>query len=213
MVATPRRTGLYDQSVIHRTSVAAPALRFLRIRWESLLWLALLAFLGWRMWPQVAAAFGVASSNTAVPTFALTTLDGTPLSDSQLRGKVVLLNFWATWCPPCRVEMPGFQHTYERLRDRGFVVVGVAMDANGSAAVAQFLGDRHITYPVAMASPGIVSSFGGVSMLPTSFLIDRDGRIRNEVKGMFASVTLAQAVERLLAEPVRPQSPASGKVP
>ena len=165
------------------------------------------------MWPQVAAAFGVASSNAAVPAFELTALDGTPISASQLRGKVVLLNFWATWCPPCRVEMPGFQHTYDRLRDRGFVVVGVAMDANGSAAVARFLGDRHITYPVAMASPGIVASFGGVSLLPTSFLIDREGRIRNEVKGMFASLTLAQAVERLLAEPVRPASSSPGKAP
>ena len=193
--------------------MTAPPLRFPRVRWEPLLWLALLAFLGSRMWPQVAAAFGVASSNAALPTFELTTLDGTPISDSSLRGKVVLLNFWATWCPPCRVEMPGFQHTYERLRERGFVVVGIAMDASGSAAVARFLGDHHITYPVAMASPGIVASFGGVSLLPTSFLIDREGRIRNEVKGMFASVTLAQAVERLLAEPVRPESRSTGKVP
>ena len=193
--------------------MTAPPLRFPRVRWEPLLWLALLAFLGSRMWPQVAAAFGVASSNAALPTFKLTTRDGTPISDSQLHGKVVLLNFWATWCPPCRVEMPGFQHTYERLRDRGFVVVGVAMDASGSAAVARFLGDRHFTYPVAMASPGIVASFGDVSLLPTSFLIDREGRIRNEVNGMFASVTLAQAVERLLAEPVRPESRSTGKVP
>lgn len=193
--------------------MTAPALRFLRARWESLFWLALLAFIGWRMWPQVAAAFGVASTNSAVPAFALTTLDGTPISDAQLRGKVVLLNFWATWCPPCRVEMPGFQHTYERLRDRGFVVVGVAMDAGGSDGVARFLADRHITYPVAMASPGIAASFGGVRLLPTSFLIDRDGRVRNEVKGMFASVALGQAVEHLLAEPVHPESRSTGSVP
>lgn len=193
--------------------MTAPALRFLRARWESLFWLALLAFIGWRMWPQVAAAFGVASTNSAVPAFALTTLDGTPISDAQLRGKVVLLNFWATWCPPCRVEMPGFQHTYDRLRDRGFVVVGVAMDAGGSDGVARFLADRHITYPVAMASPGIAASFGGVRLLPTSFLIDRDGRVRNEVKGMFASVALGQAVEHLLAEPVHPESRSTGSVP
>jgi peroxiredoxin len=189
-------------------------MRFPRVRWEALLWLGLLGFLGWRMAPQVAAAFGVASANSEVPPFDLTTLDGAPISDRQLRGKVVLLNFWATWCPPCRVEMPGFQSTYDRLRDRGFVVLGVSMDAGGSAAVARFLSDRDITYPVAMASPGMVASFGGVNFLPTSFLIDREGRIRHEVNGIFASVTLDQAARRLLDEPAGTASaPTGGNAP
>ena len=172
-------------------------------RWiERLVWLALLAFVGVRIWPQLAAAVGVASANASAPRFALTTLDGTPVTSESLAGKVVLLNFWATWCPPCRVEMPGFQRVYDRFRDDGFVVVGVAMDAGGAEGVRRFLAERRITYPVTMATPAAVRDFGGVRLLPTSYLIDREGRIRNEVNGLFASVALEQAVARLLREPV-----------
>lgn len=171
-------------------------------RWaERLLWVALVAFVSVRMWPQLAAAAGIASASGDAPHFTLTTLDGTAVSTESLAGKVVLLNFWATWCPPCRVEMPGFQQAYERFRDDGFVVLGVSMDAGGSAGVRQFLEERNITYPVAMATPAVVREFDSVRLLPTSFLIDREGRIRNEVKGVFTAVALEQAVGRLLREP------------
>jgi peroxiredoxin len=114
---------------------------------------------------------------------------------------VVLVNFWATWCAPCRVEMPGFQDVYDRRRAEGFTVVGVSTDAVGPARVGRFLREHDISYPVAMASGGIVRDFGGVRALPTSFLLDRQGRIRHEVRGYFAEATLDQAVRRLLAEP------------
>ena len=172
----------------------------IRPRFEMLAWIALAVFLGYRIWPQVAAAFGVASANAAAPSFALATLDGDTITSEQLRGKVVLVNFWATWCPPCRVEMPGFQAVYQEKRDRGFVVLGISTDAGGSDRVRTFLRDRQITYPVAMATPSVVRDFGGANVLPTSFLIDRQGRIRNEVKGAFASFALGQAVDRLLDE-------------
>lgn len=172
-----------------------------RLRLEALAWIALAAFLGYRIWPQAAAAFGVASGNAAAPAFQLTTLDGTAVSSDSLRGQVVLVNFWATWCPPCRVEMPGFQNVYDRKRAAGFTIVGVSTDATGRAGVARFLADRGITYPVAMATGAVVRDFGGTGLLPTSFLIDRHGRIRHEVRGIFAAVALEQAVDRLLAEP------------
>lgn len=100
--------------------------------------------------------------------------------------------------------MPGFQRVYDRFRTKGFVVLGVSMDAGGSERVRRFLAEQHLTYPVAMATPETVRSFGGVRLLPTSYLIDREGRIRNEVSGMFAPVALDQAVQRLLAEEPRP---------
>lgn len=175
--------------------------RFARRRWETLLWAVVLGFIGWRIWPQVAAAIGVTSASAAAPPFQLTTIDGTPVSDQQLRGKVVLVNFWATWCPPCRVEMPGFQRAYDKFKDDDFVVLGVAMDAGGTDVVRQFVTERQITYPIAMATPSMVRDFGGVRFLPTSFLIDRDGRIRHEVSGIFASVALEQGVRRLIDEP------------
>ncbi len=173
-------------------------------RIEALFWLALVAFLGYRIWPQVAAAFGVASANVAAPEFQLTTLGGTVVSRDALRGQVVLVNFWATWCPPCRIEMPGFQDVYDRKKGEGFTIVGVSTDAAGSQHVRRYLWEHEITYPVAMASGGIVRAFGGARALPTSFLLDRQGRIRHTVTGIFTEVALEQAVNRLLAEPVAP---------
>ena len=105
--------------------------------------------------------------------------------------------------------MPGFQRTYDRFRDRGFVVLGVSTDAGGSQAVQQFVTERGITYPIAMASSSMVQDFGNVRLLPTSFLIDRQGRIRNEVRGFFASLTLEQAVQRLLDEAATDSMPPS----
>ena len=171
-----------------------------RLPIETLAWIALLAFIGYRAWPQAAAAFGVASTNAAAPAFQLTTLDGRVMTSDQLRGSVVLVNFWATWCPPCRVEMPGFQAVYDRNRSRGFVVLGISTDAGGPEAVQTFLAAHHITYPIAMASASELQGFGAVNVLPTSFLIDRQGKIRNEVRGVFASFALARAVDHLLGE-------------
>ena len=175
-------------------------LSWLRARFEALAWVALVVFLGYRIWPQVAAAVGVGGTRTLAPSFQLTTLDGRPVSSEQLRGRVVLVNFWATWCPPCRLEMPGFQAVYDRQRDQGFVVLGISTDAAGPEVVERYLADHHISYPVAMATGEVVRTFGGANMLPRSFLIDRQGRIRHEVTGIFTSIALEQAVGRLLAE-------------
>jgi len=172
-----------------------------RFRWESLLWIVPALFIGYRIWPQVAAAFGVASANAPAPPFQLTTLDGRTVTSDQLKGKVVLVNFWATWCPPCRMEMPGFESVYERNANRDFVVLGVSMDEGSSDGVQKFLADRKITYPVAMATADMVRNFGGVNLLPSSFLLDKQGRIRNEVRGIFTSVALEEAVRHLLDEP------------
>lgn len=167
---------------------------------ERIGWALLVGFLAWRISPQAGAALGVASMNQTAPDFRLTTLDGSPVTRDSLRGKVVLLNFWATWCPPCRVEMPGFQDVYDARHADGFVVLGVSTDAGGRGTVLDFLGEQGITYPVAMATGQIVNDYGGARVLPTSFLIDREGRVRHEVRGYFAEVALSQAVDRLLAE-------------
>lgn len=171
-----------------------------RVSFSAIAWLLVLGYAGYMMWPQVAATFGVAAGSEEAPAFELYTLDGERVSDASLRGQVVLVNFWATWCPPCRVEMPGFQRVYEERRDDGFVIVGVSTDRGGSGVVREFLEDRGITYPNAMASGAMVRDFGGIPALPMSFLIDRDGRIRHAVRGYFPEVSLRQAVDRLLRE-------------
>ena len=134
------------------------------------------------------------------PSYAARTLDGDPISLEGLRGKVVLVNFWATWCPPCRIEMPGFQRVYEDRRDEGFVVLGISTDQADEGVVREFLAERGITFPVTVASGRVVRDFGGVQALPTSYLIDREGRIRQEVKGIFAEPALRMAVGHLLEE-------------
>ena len=171
-----------------------------RISIEAVLWIAVLGFIGYRIWPQAASALGIGSGGLDAPDFRVETLDGTPVALSDLRGQVVLVNFWATWCPPCRFEMPGFQRVYDEYRDQGFTILGLSTDRGGTRIVREFLEERGITYPVAMATPEAVRVFGGANLLPTSYLIDRDGRIRYTVKGVYTETALSQAVARLLRE-------------
>lgn len=171
-----------------------------RLPLDAVLWLLVLGFLGYRLAPQLAAALAVGGGEEPAPSFALRTLAGDTVSLEALRGQVVLVNFWATWCPPCRVEMPGFERVYREKKDDGFIIVGVSTDRAGAGVVREFLEARGITFPVAMAAGGVARDFGGVHALPTSFLIDRQGRVRHEVRGLFAEPALRRAVERLLAE-------------
>jgi peroxiredoxin len=134
------------------------------------------------------------------PDVSFVTLDGEELRLADLRGEVVLVNFWATWCRPCRLEMPGFEKLYRDKKDEGFVIVGVSTDQTGRTEVEEFLRERDITYPVAMATREIELAFGGISGIPTSFLIDRQGLIRHRTFGLFPAPALRIAVNRLLAE-------------
>ena len=167
---------------------------------EVTLWIGVLAFAAYRFGPQVGAALGVGGSPGPLEGGAITTLDGTALSVDDLKGKVVLVNIWATWCPPCVIEMPGFQRVYEDYRDRGFLVLGVSRDQGEPSRVRTFLREKGITYPVAMASDVDLGGMTQVEALPTSFLIGRDGTIRHQVEGFFAGLTLRMAVKRLVEE-------------
>ena len=174
------------------------------LRWTTLIWMAPVLYIAARVIGQIVSlgnASSAPASSHVTPPFQVTTLDGRVVSDDRLRGKVVLINFWATWCPPCRAEMPGFESVYERHADSDFIVLGIAMDEGSTGGVRQFLAERHITYPVAMANGSTVQNFGGVSLLPSSFLIDRRGRIRNQVQGVYDASALERQVEELLKEP------------
>jgi peroxiredoxin len=171
---------------------------------ETLLWVGVLALAAYRFGPQLGAALGLGGRGSEAPPYAIATLDGSEISLEDLRGQVVLLNIWATWCGPCRIEMPGFQDVFEEYRTRGFTILGVSRDGPGSEVkVRAFLEAKGITYPVAMetaSSRAALRAIGESNALPTSFLIDRAGRIRHKVEGIFVEPTLRMAVKRLLDE-------------
>lgn len=115
--------------------------------------------------------------NKPAPGFDLTDLNGRPLRLSSFRGKVVLLNFWATWCGPCRVEMPVFASWQNQYGGQGLQIIGISLD--DAAGPARRLVQRlRLNYPVAMGDDRLAARYGGVLGLPLTFLIDRDGVVR-----------------------------------
>ncbi len=182
-----------------------PARRWRRVRaWLTpwnILTVAILLWAAPRLLPHLGAVVGIRSGPDDRPAFRVTALDGAVLSDSALRGKVVLVNFWATWCIPCRVEMPALDRMHQRHAAAGFVVVGLAVDRVSTAQVREFAEDRGVVYPIAHVDAAAERTFGGVRGYPTSFLLDRTGRIRHTVIGPVAPLSLEPAVRRLLAEP------------
>lgn len=170
-------------------------------KWEILLWVGALGVLAFRFGPQVGAAFGLGGEDTEVAADAgIETLDGQLITLESLKGSVVLVNTWATWCPPCVMEMPGFQRVYEEYKDQGFTVLGISRDQGSPDLVRAFLRQNRITYPVAMAWQTSLEDFES-GTLPTSFLIGRDGRIKHRVEGIFAEPALRMAVRVLLEDP------------
>src|SRR5512140_1767223 len=137
-----------------------------RPRWSipvNIIATLLVAFwLGPRLLPHLGAILGVESGGRLQPTYAVTTLDGTSVTDSILRGRVVLVNFWATWCLPCRAEMPLLEAMGKRFEARGLSVLGLSVDRSGPELVQTFLRQHGITYPVAIVGREVETAFGGV---------------------------------------------------
>ncbi len=167
---------------------------------EFLLWAGVLGFAALRLGPQITAALGVGGGDEEFSASVFRALDGSVLTNDDLEGKVVLVNAWATWCPPCVIEMPGFQRVYEDYKDQGFLVLGVSRDGGDPTRVITFLEEKGITYPVAMAEGVNLGGITDVDILPTSYLIGKDGTIRHKVEGLFAGPALRLAVKRLLDE-------------
>lgn len=170
---------------------------------ERVVFAAILLWVLHRLGPQLSALTGIGPSEGSVPAFSVNTLDGDTWSSERLRGHVAVVNFWATWCGPCRIEMPALESVYEDWADRGVVVLGLSTDVAGERTVRATLEARGVTYPVAMADATVRRAFGGVSALPTTFVIDRDGVVRHRVVGLFAPPAMRAAVRRLAEEAPR----------
>ncbi len=136
--------------------------------------------------PQLAiAASGKPDSGRKVaPDFALKDANGATVHLADYKGKVVLLDFWATWCGPCKVEIPWFMEFEQQFKDRGFAVLGVSMDDGGWADVKPYIEKQKINYRILLGNDQIGDAYGGVDSLPTTFLIDRDGRIAAKHEGI-----------------------------
>jgi len=119
----------------------------------------------------------ISSKRTLAADFTLKDENGASVKLSDYRGKVVLLNFWATWCGPCGVEIPWFTDFEQKYKSQGFAVLGVSMDEDGWAAVKPFVAERKINYRILMGTDSLAQLYGGLDSLPTSFLIDRDGKV------------------------------------
>ena len=137
-----------------------------------------------------------------VPPLTLTDLDGKTLSSADWRGKVVLLNFWATWCGPCRAEIPDLIRLHEKYADQ-FLVVGLSTDVDPPKKVKEFAEEMKINYPVAMAPPEIEAKFGGVFGLPTSFILDTEGRLVQKHIGLLDPALYEIEIRALLDLPVQ----------
>ena len=113
----------------------------------------------------------------AAPEFTLKDVNGATVRLSDYKGKVVLLDFWATWCGPCKIEIPWFMEFENQFKDRGFAVLGVSMDEGGWDEVKPYIQERKINYRIVLGNDQVGQAYGGVDSLPTTFLIDRTGRI------------------------------------
>lgn len=134
------------------------------------------------------------------PAWTLKDLDGKPVSFSQFKGKVVVVDFWATWCPPCRAEIPGYIEMVRKHGKDGLVIVGISLDQGGPGVVKPFAAKTGINYQLVMGDEAVVAAFGGVEGIPTTFLIDRAGMIRDRKVGAEEAETYEKKVLSVLRE-------------
>jgi thiol-disulfide isomerase/thioredoxin len=184
--------GLAEKSVVRRLKVLAGAL--------VAVGLVMGLYLVNRYWiaPAVTGQVKNASEHPFAPVFSLSDLSGRPLSLSDYKGKVVVLDFWATWCEPCRIEIPGFVEMQNRYGSQGLAMIGISMD-DGPGPVVEFYRQFKMNYPVALGNERLGELYGGIFGLPTTFLIGRDGRIYAKHVGATDPARIEEEVKQLLA--------------
>jgi peroxiredoxin len=175
--------------------------------WYGLMALLFTSGVVWIAFSRVPAEVAAARSERppapqvdfAAPDFSLETLDGEMVNLSDLRGQVVLVNFWATWCPPCRAEMPAIQQVYDRYRDRGFTVLAVDMQES-EAEVTAFAEEMDLSFPILIDGNGRVFSRYRVKALPSTFFVDQAGIIREiTIGGPMTEAFIKSQITGLLA--------------
>ena len=152
--------------------------------------------------PRTASVRTLAIGREA-PDFSLPLTDGSVLKLSNYRGKIIILDFWATWCGPCKMEIPGFINIMDKYSDRGVVIIGVSLDANLTMEqLAAFGRKMGINYQIGMPedNEAISYQYGGIGSIPTTFTIDRQGRIRDKINGAMPQSYFENNIEIVLKE-------------
>src|SRR4030088_1291870 len=177
---------------------------------------ALMLYVGFHMARRTGSTPRIAKS-TVAPYFSLESLDGKSVRLSDLRGKAVLLNFWATWCGPCKIEMPWFVELQNQYGAQGLQIIGVAMDDASKEDIAKFAKDMGVNYPILIGKEAVGDAYGGVPALPESFFIGRDGKLVDNIIGLKGKGEIEDAVKKALdtqpsstqtaAVPVQPEQP------
>jgi peroxiredoxin len=144
------------------------------------------------------APAGTATGGQPAPAFSLTDLRGNAYDSSRMAGKPAVINFFATWCPPCRGEIPGFVEIYNKYKGQGLEVVGIAVDTDTRDKLPAFVEEQKISYPVLLGDVGTAKAYGGISAIPTTFFVGKDGTIRNVHVGFMEKEAFEQEIRKLL---------------
>ncbi len=145
----------------------------------------------------------VSEENRPAPPWAVTLPDGRTLSSDDLKGKVVLVNFWATWCPYCRKEKPVIDRFWKDTRDKGFEVISISVD-DTPEKIAAWMQDKGYAFMAAPTNASVAAAFGNVKSVPTSFIVDTDGHIRHKIAGQVHYPRLEKLVAPLLPQARQP---------
>jgi cytochrome c biogenesis protein CcmG/thiol:disulfide interchange protein DsbE len=117
------------------------------------------------------------------PDFTLTSVEGKDVQLSDYLGKVVIIDFWATWCPPCKAEIPGFVELYDQYADAGLEIIGISLDRGDPSVVSNFVKSYHVNYPIVFYKDEVIMNYGGIQSIPTTFVVDREGKIIERLVG------------------------------
>jgi peroxiredoxin len=132
------------------------------------------------------------------PNWDLKDLNGKSVKLSDFKGKVVILDFWATWCPPCRAEIPNFIDLQTQYKDKGLVIVGISLDQGGPGVVSAFVQAQKINYPIVMGDEGVSTAYGNIQAIPTTFIIDTNGNIVGRHEGYTEKSAFESEIQKLL---------------